>query len=453
MIGWPTSLDFGSVSCGTAPTTTKVFTLTNTGNVMATIVGTAVVGSGYSMDLKVSDQIPPGSPKVVTVTAPTVPARSALGLALTGGLTITTDESTNNVHEISLTEVAEGAVLTWDLPTVADLGTSALGDIVVKNFTIWNGGNQPATITLGSSVTAIFPVAPTGGQVVPVAGLLAATVMFIAPAEPNTYSATVTLTPPSSGVCETPPAPQIVQGISQGPASLSVQGASTHDFGNQAVLSTTANTFTFTFANGVNAQATGVLGVEVVDGKGRAVPDFVVDPNPVNSTCLAVGTLAGGTTCTVALQFTPTSLGPPTKTGTLTVSASPGGSATAPLVGTAISPLTMTASPGTMSADGSSVDLGNTNLLGGGLPVTITVDNEAGAPLTGSLTRGLSGTDAAQFLVQADECTGVHVAPGGKCTVTLLFSPTSIGAKTALINVFGHPGDSAALALHATVIP
>jgi hypothetical protein len=152
-------------------------------------------------------------------------------------------------------------------------------------------------------------------------------------AQPSTSTVTVTA---NSGTVAAPAVNLSWFGTTA--AALSVLGASAHDFGSQAVLSTGGTAFTFTFQNGVNAQKSGTLGVSVVDASGIVIPDFVVDPDPTHSTCLAVGALTRGVSCTVAVRLVPIALSPAAKAGTLTVRATPGGSATAALTGTAISP-------------------------------------------------------------------------------------------------------------------
>ena len=198
------------------------------------------------------------------------------------------------------------------------------------------------------------------------------------------------------------------------------------------------------------------------------VPDFSVDVaatqaagTPGLPSCLKVGTLHRpdpahvppiSGKCEVIVGFKPVALSPAAKSGTLTVTANPGGSATANLLGTAVSPLTVVASTGTLSTDGKSVDLGNVAVsLGvtGGLTVALTFTNEAGAPLTGYLTMKLSGTNASEYLVKSDTCTGAQLDGGETCVVTVLVKPTTTGPKTATVTVSGIPGDSAALILNA----
>lgn len=69
---------------------------------------------------------------------------------------------------------------------------------------------------------------------------------------------------------------------------------------------------------------------------------------------------------------------------------------------------------------------------------TITVTNDvpawAGQPLTfGSGAVTLSGTNANQFSISADSCSGQSLAPGATCSVTIAFAPTTTGSKTAAV--------------------
>ncbi len=67
---------------------------------------------------------------------------------------------------------------------------------------------------------------------------------------------------------------------------------------------------------------------------------------------------------------------------------------------------------------------------------TVTVSNPGGADLelpADAIT--LSGADAARFGLSADTCSGATVAAAGSCTVTVSFSPTTTGEKTAELQI------------------
>jgi hypothetical protein len=65
---------------------------------------------------------------------------------------------------------------------------------------------------------------------------------------------------------------------------------------------------------------------------------------------------------------------------------------------------------------------------------TYTISNIGTANLViGSIT--LTGTNAAMFSTQNDTCSSQTLIPAGYCTVELVFSPTSAGAKTAYLSI------------------
>ena len=70
--------------------------------------------------------------------------------------------------------------------------------------------------------------------------------------------------------------------------------------------------------------------------------------------------------------------------------------------------------------------------------ITFTVENTGGVALTvGALSK--SGTDAGQFTISQPE--SASVAASGTTTFTVVFSPTSLGAKTAQLSLVNNDGD------------
>ena len=67
---------------------------------------------------------------------------------------------------------------------------------------------------------------------------------------------------------------------------------------------------------------------------------------------------------------------------------------------------------------------------------TVTVSNPGGAALVLPASAvSLTGADAGQFTITGDICSGATVPPFGSCTVTVRFSPSSTGGKTAGLRV------------------
>jgi fibronectin type 3 domain-containing protein len=128
-------------------------------------------------------------------------------------------------------------------------------------------------------------------------------------------------------------------------------------------------------------------------------------------------TLEPGDSCTVNVRFNPTTSG--AKTGTLTM-----GTFTAGLSGTGTSPLNI--SP--PSANFGTISIGSTSA-----PTQFTVTNSGGTSMSTPVS--ITGTDAPQFPF-SNGCPS-SLGAGLSCSVTVSFSPTTTGAKTATLTVGG----------------
>lgn len=139
-----------------------------------------------------------------------------------------------------------------------------------------------------------------------------------------------------------------------------------------------------------------------------------------------VGGMLGPTnTCNVKVRMNPTSAG--MKTGTLQLSASPGGMPVAMLSGAGTDGLVsmpslhdfMGISVGQMSA-----------------PVPITFRNDGTGP-SGTISAAVAfmGPDAAHFMITGDSCYMQNLAMGATCTVNVLFKPTAAGMRGASVTL------------------
>jgi hypothetical protein len=74
--------------------------------------------------------------------------------------------------------------------------------------------------------------------------------------------------------------------------------------------------------------------------------------------------------------------------------------------------------------------------------------NYGSAPLVlGAGAVSLSGTDAAQFALQKDYCSGQTLAAGGVCTFRASFAPVSLGAKNAFVTIASNDADTPLLTI------
>jgi hypothetical protein len=96
-------------------------------------------------------------------------------------------------------------------------------------------------------------------------------------------------------------------------------------------------------------------------------------------------------------------------------------------------------------ASPSSLDFGNVLVNGTAGPLTVTLTNSSSTSV--SLQPGTStitGPDAGQFSIPGggDNCDGQTIAPGGNCTISVDFSPTSLGGKAATLSIPSNDPDS-----------
>ena len=269
-----------------------------------------------------------------------------------------------------------------------------------------------------------------------------------------------------------------------------------HDFGTVAIGSTGMVSLTFT---NTGTTATGTLAAPVLaDSTHYAI---------ASNTC--TGTLAGSGTCTIQLRFQPMLAGSRpgsvtlsatpggnaavsltgtgtgqimvTKTGAGTVNSAPSGIScgtacsaifSVPTVnltatptagsvftgwtgggcsGVGACPVTVDASTKMVSATfvrdaalafmPATVDFGDT-ATNSFRVFTIEVTNTGEQP-SGTVAVTLSGADAGQFVLTSG-CSGA-LAPGARCTTSLRFAPTSVGAKTASLSCNASPGGSSSI--------
>lgn len=149
-------------------------------------------------------------------------------------------------------------------------------------------------------------------------------------------------------------------------------------------------------------------------------------------------TLAPGASCDVVVRFAPTTVG--SKTTTLTVSASPGGSVNVALSGNAVLPGALTIAP-------------TSHLFGdvvvGGTPAehVFTVTNTGGA-VTSAISVMITGTGATNFGIVDDTCNTSTLAAASTCSIRVSFAPTSAGIKGASLSVSATQGGTAVATLN-----
>lgn len=198
------------------------------------------------------------------------------------------------------------------------------------------------------------------------------------------------------------------------------------EFGT-AVLGDTSLAKTLTVTN-VAANAVGPILTSLA---GNHPGDFILS----NDLCNNV-TLPSMGTCTVDVQFKPTVLGP--RDGLLRLRVGALIIADGILRGTADPVNTITITPPlTFAFPDTTANMTST-------PHTFTANNTGTQP-TGLIASVLGGTDPTQFsiVIATDTCTGRSIPVAGTCSISVVFAPTTAGAKAASLTLSATPGGAA----------
>jgi large repetitive protein len=194
------------------------------------------------------------------------------------------------------------------------------------------------------------------------------------------------------------------------------------NFGNQLVNAGLPVVFTFTNTSSVAVQlrSTGT-GFTAVGGTN---PANFVRSTPAGSTCGNGVPVAAGASCTFTVTFTPSAVGSRGATLSVFIAGQAAALVSENLTGTGVNIAPNPADLGTQTVNSPSAakQLTVINTTGGGVilrgvnPVTI------------------SGANPADFAVTANSCTGT-IASGATCAISVTFTPSATGARSATINV------------------
>jgi Ca2+-binding RTX toxin-like protein len=211
---------------------------------------------------------------------------------------------------------------------------------------------------------------------------------------------------------------RVVVPVNELAAPVASVSASPLNFGNQVVGTTSAGqaiTVTNTGSSNLVVSAPTVsLGVDVQ-------PQFLL-----TNGC---STLTPGSSCTVTVQFRPTTTG--AKSAIVSIASNAAGSPSSVTVtgnGIPSAPVASVAPAQLVFAD---TVIGLTSLV-----QNITVSNTGTQNLVvaaGGVTIG--GTDPGSFAIVSNNCTAATIIPTGSCTVSVRFAPTTTGIKSANVSI------------------
>ncbi|HZM28103.1 MAG TPA: choice-of-anchor D domain-containing protein, partial [Gemmatimonadales bacterium] len=311
-------------------------------------------------------------------------------------------------------------------PSSKDFGSVALGQSSsATTFTITNTGTAPTgslAVSMGGANLSSFAIGANtcAGQTLAANATCTVAVTF-QPTAAGAAAGELSVTGTPGGTAR---AALAGNGLASGALAIA---PATQDFGSVVAGQNSATT-TFTITN-PGAAATGALTVALSGGDSSQFA--------LTSDGCSTQTLSAGGSCNVVVRFNPTTAG--TKSSSIMVTASPGGSTSAVLMGTGLMAGALTISP-------TSRDYGPVPQGGMSAPFAFTVTNTGGAT-TGSLSSALTGTGSDQFSITTNGCAGMTLASQATCMIAVRFDPTSAGSKNASLTVSGNPGGNAATAL------
>ena len=407
-----TSLTFAPRLVGT-PSATQAITVNNTGTANLVVSGVTVTGVDATSFLATSacGTITPRSFCTVNVafTPDTIGAKSAT--------LVIAHNAAGSSSSIAL--VGDGT-LTGPAPVVAVSSAQApldFGQVLFKatsapqTITVDNTTGTANLVVSGVTVTGAdfdsFSVATGGTCVVDVAvapGSSCTVNVVFTPATIGAKSATVNIFHNAVGSSSS------IALTGTGLAPVAVTSAASLDLGS-------VNTGGVSSLQSITVTNIGTANLDVsgVSVTGADAASFLA-----TTTC---GTVVPNGNCTVNVSFAPTTFGAKSATVNIAHNAV-GSSSSIALTGTGVAPLAVV-SP--VSLAFGSVRNNTTSTT-----QAIVVSNIGNANLNVS---GVSLTGVASATFLATPACG-SVAPGGSCTVNVAFKPTTIGAKSAVVNIF-----------------
>jgi hypothetical protein len=387
----PASLTFASQVVGTT-SPSQLVTLTNTGS-SALAVTSITASGGFGQTNTCGAAVAAGAACNINVTF--TPAATG---TQTGSVTFV--DNAGSSQTVSLTGTGAGAPVVGLTPASLTFSNQAVDTTsAAQTFTLTNSGSGPLTIT-SVATTGAFSQTNTCGASVAAGGNCAISVFFT-PTATGTLTGTVVVTdnaansPQTANMSGTGGTPS----VALSPAFLS--------FSNQAVNTTSA-------AKGI--KLTNNTGTKLTISKITASANFAQTNN------CGVGGAAGGT-CAISVTFTPTTTG--VLTGTITVADNATGNPqTIPLTGTGIA-AAVAFSPGSLTFADQTVGTSSAASV-----VKLTNAGTAALTISGI---SITGANSGDF-VETNNCPA-SVAVGASCSVSVTFTPTASGTRSASISV------------------
>jgi lysophospholipase L1-like esterase len=311
-------------------------------------------------------------------------------------------------------------------PASVPFGSQPVGTTsATQTVTLTDSGNVPLTIssiTVAGANPAEFTETtncPLGPATLAPGASCAISVAF-APAATGSRAAILSVADTAAG------SPQTVALSGTGTAPAVTLTPTGLTFASQP-LGTTSAPQSSTLRN----SGTAPLAISGIASAGTNAADFT----PVHTCPLAPATLAPGATCTISVTFTPGAAGARVAQVAVTDDAA-GSPHSLGLSGTGSAPAPAVALTPASLAFGAH-DVGTTSA-----PLASTLRNSGTAPLTISVI-DLAGANAADF-AQTNDCplAPATLPAGSSCTISVLFTPSAGGARSAAVTIADDASDS-----------
>jgi uncharacterized repeat protein (TIGR03803 family) len=393
----PTSLNFGNLNIGSSSSAQTV-TLSNTGSAPLAISSIAITGANstdFGQTNTCGSTLAGGASCSIGVTfKPTASGARSASLTLS-------DNGPGNPQSAALS--GTGLTVVTLSPTSLNFGNVAVGSTSAPQVVTLRANGSLSI----SSITTSGPYAQTNtcGSGFTGSGRCTISVTFT-PTAPGTQTGTLTVT--DSGAAS----PQTVSltgvgtqpGVQLSPATLT--------FATQVVF-TTSSPQNVTLTNTGN----GTLSITGISVTGQ-----------FSQTNTCGSSVAPGAKCMITVKFTPKSKGPLTGRVSVTDNA-PGSPQTVSLTGTGTY---IQLSPTTINFG--SQPVGTTSL-----PKRITMTNK-GSTSVSIASIAITGTNSGDF-AQTNNC-GSSLASGASCFVSVTFTPSAKGKRTASVSITDNGGGS-----------
>ena len=399
----PSSLALGNQPLSTA-SPVRAITLSNTGKGDLNVTSVAVSGvnaSDFTQTNNCASSVAAGANCTINVTFK--PAAAGTRTAAV----VVADTSVGSPQTVGLSGTGDAPVASVSPSSVA-FGNQAVGvTSPAQSVTLTNSGNAVLNVSrIAVSGTNASDFAQTNNCGTSVAAGANCTIsVTFKPSAGGSRSAALAVTDDAAG------SPQSVSLAGTGVSTGVTVSPSSVAFGNQSVGATSSArpvTLTNAGSSALSITSIAVLGVNA--------SDFAQSNNCGSS-------VAAGANCTINVTFKPSVAGSRSAAVAITDNAT-GSPQSASLSGTGVS-TGVTLSP-------SSVAFGNQSLGAASSAHTVTLTNSGNSTLTVS-SIAVFGTNPSDF-TQNNTC-GTSVAAGGTCTIVVLFTPSALGARAAVLSV------------------